>query len=72
MRLDYYPESDWLHIDLTDKPRIESRKISDGVFLDFDAQGELVGIDIDQASAKVNLGQLAVSRLPSVVVPAQH
>jgi len=35
--------------------------------LDFDAEGNLVGIDIDSASAKVQLDQLIVNNLPSRV-----
>jgi uncharacterized protein YuzE len=35
--------------------------------LDYDAEGNLVGIDIDNASAKVNLDQLVLNKLPSEV-----
>jgi uncharacterized protein YuzE len=33
------------------------------VVLDYDAEGNLVGIDIDHASRKVDLGRLTLSRL---------
>lgn len=35
-----------------------------GVVLDYDAAGNLVGIDIDHASQRVALQRLVVSRLP--------
>ena len=35
--------------------------------LDYDAAGNLVGIDIDQASQKVQLDRLVLSRLPAEV-----
>jgi len=35
--------------------------------LDYDANGELVGIDIDNASQKVDLNRLTVSRLPGTI-----
>jgi uncharacterized protein YuzE len=38
-----------------------------GVVLDYDAQGNLVGIDIDNASRKVELQSLVLSRLPEKV-----
>jgi uncharacterized protein YuzE len=66
MKLNYYPDTDSLYIDLTDRPGVESREISDGVVLDYDAQGVLVGIDIDNASSKVDLQTLSVSKLPAV------
>jgi uncharacterized protein YuzE len=67
MKLDYHPDTDSLYIDLSEKPSVENREISEGVVLDFDAEGILVGIDIDHASRKVDLRTLTLSRLPGVV-----
>ena len=64
MRLNYYPDTDSLYIDLSEKTSVESREISAGVVLDYDEQGNLVGIDIDNASKKVSLKELTLSRLP--------
>lgn len=46
---------------------VESREISEGVVLDYDATGTLVGIDIDNASTKVQMGTLVVNKLPATV-----
>lgn len=70
MRLNYYPETDSLYIDLAERPGVRSREISDGVVLDYDAEGALVGIDIDQASAKVDLSQLVLSKMPATTQAA--
>ncbi len=67
MKLAYYPETDSLYIDLSEKPSAESREISEGVVLDYDEAGGLVGIDIDNASRKVALKELTLSKLPIVV-----
>jgi uncharacterized protein YuzE len=67
MKLNYYPETDSLYIDLSEKTSVETREISEGVLLDFDADGHLVGIDIDNASNKVQLKDLILSKLPSKV-----
>jgi len=67
MKLNYFPATDSLYIDLSEQTSVESREISDGVVLDFDAQGNLVGIDIDNASSKVELKKLTLSKLPGVV-----
>ena len=64
MKLNYYPETDSLYIDLSEKPSAESREVSEGVVLDYDDGGNLVGIDIDNASRKVELQQLILSKLP--------
>lgn len=65
MKLNYYPETDSLYIDLSEKTSIESKEISEGVVLDYDDEGNLVGIDIDNASKKVHLKELTLRRLPS-------
>lgn len=67
MKLNYYPETDSLYIDLSEKTSVESKEISEGIVLDYDATGTLVGIDIDNASRKVQLKELVLSRLPSDV-----
>lgn len=67
MKLNYFPETDSLYIDLSEHPSVDSREVSDGVVLDFDAHGDLVGIDIDNASRRVDLSVLALSRLPARV-----
>ncbi len=65
MKLNYYPETDSLYIDLSEKTSMESKEISDGIVLDYDAEGNLVGIDIDNASKKVQLKELILTGLPS-------
>jgi uncharacterized protein YuzE len=67
MKLKYYADTDSLYIDLSEKPSTESREVSAGIVLDYDAQGNLVGIDIDNASKKVQLKELLLSKLPSEV-----
>ena len=52
MKLNYYADTDSLYIDLSEQPSVESREISEGVVVDYDANGNLVGIDIDNASKK--------------------
>jgi uncharacterized protein YuzE len=67
MKLNYYPETDSLYIDLSEKTSVESEEISEGVVLDYDVEGNLVGIDIDNASKRIELKELVLSRLPSDV-----
>ena len=67
MKLNYYAETDSLYIDLSEKTSVESREISEGIVLDYDAKGNLVGIDIDNASKKVQLKELVLSKLPGTV-----
>jgi uncharacterized protein YuzE len=67
MKLNYYADTDSLHIDLSERPSTESREITEGVVLDYDAEGNLVGIDIDNASRKVDLKKLTFNKLPAII-----
>ena len=64
MKLNYYPDTDSLYIDLSHRTSVNSREISEGVVLDYDDSGNIVGIDIDNASSKVELHELLVSKVP--------
>lgn len=64
MRLHYYPETDSLYIDLAERTSVESREVTAGVIADFDASGEIVGIDIDHASRTVDLSKIDSTSLP--------
>ncbi len=64
MKLNYYPDTDSMYIDLSSKSSAESVEISEGVVLDYDENGSLVGIDIDNASTKLDLKELVLTRLP--------
>ena len=70
MKMKYYKETDSLYIDLSESPSTESKEVSDGIVLDYDANGNLVGIDIDNATSKVVLEKLVVSSLPGIVETA--
>ena len=52
MRLHYYPETDSLYIELKSTPGAETREIVEGLTVDLDASGDVVGFDIDGASRK--------------------
>jgi uncharacterized protein YuzE len=67
MKLNYYADTDSLYIDLSERPSVESREITEGVVLDYDAGGYLVGIDIDNASRKVDLKKLTLNKLPAII-----
>lgn len=64
MKFHYYSETDSLYIDLVERPAVDSREVTPGVVLDYDADGNLVGIDIDHASKIVDLSRLEVESLP--------
>lgn len=64
MKFNYYPETDSLYIDLSEKQSVDSKEVAEGVVVDFDENGAIVGIDIDHASKIVNLERIESASLP--------
>jgi uncharacterized protein YuzE len=67
MKLHYYPETDSLYIELRAEPGTETREIADGLNVDLDAGGVVVGFDIDHASKRLDL-----TTLESIALPLRH
>lgn len=64
MKLHYYPETDSLYVEFKPTPGAETREITDGLNVDLDANGEVVGFDIDHASKRLDLATLETESLP--------
>jgi uncharacterized protein YuzE len=64
MKLNYDQETDSLYIDLNSRPSSDSREIQDGVVIDVDASGKIVGIDIQHASEVLDLATFEADSLP--------
>ena len=67
MKLNYHRDTDSLYIDLSERTSVESREVSEGIVLDYDAEGNLVGIDIDNAHDRVQLDRLVISHMDAAI-----
>jgi uncharacterized protein YuzE len=64
MKLHYYADTDSLYIELKPEPGAETREVAEGLVVDLDARGEVVGFDIDHASRRLDLTTLETVALP--------
>jgi uncharacterized protein YuzE len=64
MKLNYYEETDSLYIDLSSVASSDSKEIADGLVVDFDDAGHVVGIDIQHASERIDLSSIESKHLP--------
>ena len=64
MKLHYYPESDSLYVEFKAGPGAETREVSDGLNVDLDADGSVVGFDTDNASRRLDLSTRETEALP--------
>ena len=55
MKLHYYPETDSLYVELRPGPGAETREVAAGLNVNLDANGDVVGFDIDHASKRLDL-----------------
>lgn len=64
MKLHYYADTDSLYVELKSGPGAETREVADGLNVDLDADGDVVGFDIDNASKRLDLSTLETRALP--------
>jgi uncharacterized protein YuzE len=72
MRLSYDPKTDSLYIHLTEKPSVDSDEVADGVVLDFDHDGGVVGIDVQHASQHADIQRLDWRQWAGVLQDSPH
>lgn len=65
MKLSYDRTTDSLYIHLSDRPGADAQEVQDGVVLDFDADGLLIGIDVQHASRMTDLSSFLVEHVPA-------
>jgi len=68
MKFHYYPETDSLYIELSEKPSTDSHEIAPNIVVDFGTDEQPVGIDIQHASQLVDLTRLKATSLPLEVL----
>lgn len=69
MKLRYYSDTDTLYVAFRDVVGVESEEVAAGVVMDFDAEGEAVGLEIEDASRRVDLSTLEAGSVPLGEVP---
>lgn len=69
MKPHYYPETDSLYIELSAKPSSDTQETATGLLVDLDADGNVVGFDLDHASEKLDLATLEATALPVAATP---
>jgi uncharacterized protein YuzE len=72
MKISYDKATDSLYIHLAVRPSVDSDEVNGGVVLDFDANGALVGIDVQHASERADINNLSVFKLPGELLVARE
>lgn len=72
LKLHYHRDTDSLYMDLIDKPSVDSEEVRPCIVLDFDAEGNVVGIDIDRAGKIADLSCVEIRSFPAVPASSSH
>ncbi len=68
MKFSYFPETDTLYIRFADRSGTDVVEITEGMIADVDAQGVIVGIEIDSARTVADLQGLVFERIPAATI----
>ncbi len=55
MKVRYFPDTDTLYIELIDAPSVESEEVMEGVVLDYDKGGKVVGVEIEHFTERFRM-----------------
>ncbi|CAN5911235.1 hypothetical protein BH23ACT11_BH23ACT11_30570 [soil metagenome] len=63
MKIRYYPETDSAYVSLSENPGVDSQEVAEDTVLDFDADGNVVGIEIySNAARRLDLSKISSER----------
>lgn len=72
MKFNYDADTDSLYIDFIDGAGVDNVIITDDIIADIDAQGRLVGLDIQHASMQSDLTQFMVQGIHPAIITSTH
>lgn len=62
MKVKYFKDTDTALLEFSDAPVFETREVSESVYLDLDANGNLVSMTIEHAATTANLPALSLEQ----------
>lgn len=66
MKINYFEDTDTALIEFTNREVVETREVSESVYLDLDSEGNLVSMTVEHAGEKANIQDFAFERQAKV------
>ena len=64
MKFKYIEETDSFYVIFSNKTSVETEEIAEGINVDYDDRGNLIGIEIFSAKSKIDMNDLQFDSLP--------
>ena len=68
MKINYFEDTDTAHIEFTSEQVVETREVSENIYLDLDKNENLVSMTIEHAVERANIRDFAFVHQPKVSV----
>ena len=74
MNIKYFEDTDTALLEFTATPPVETREISEDIYVDLDSSGALVSMTIEHAALRASLDRLSYERVAggNAGIPASH
>ena len=63
MKIIHFEDTDTAQMEFSNQAVVETREINENLYIDLDAQGNLVNMTIEHASLQANMRELAFQRI---------
>jgi len=63
MKAKYFPDTDTAYVEFKDNDVFETKEISENIYIDIDAKGNLVGMTIEHAKANADLREFSFQEM---------
>ena len=65
MRVKYFSDSDTAHIEFTENKVLETKEISENIYIDIDDKGNLVSMTVEHAKLNAMLTEFSLQEITS-------
>ena len=65
MKVKYFPDTDTAHVEFTTGEVLETKEISENIYVDLDEYGNLVSMTIEHAKANAGLSEFSYQEMTS-------
>ena len=67
MKIRYFADTDTALIELSNEPVVETKEISESLYIDLDSKGNLVSMTIEHAKEKANISEVSYLQMDKIV-----